>query len=453
MASSLTSALSRLTTREIADKFYTTASALVPGSARIALYLTEIAAGRGVAARAATALLTPAHRHFCVDEDPEKASRVMLRLDELGLGGILDYAAEAAPTEAVAAKNTAGVVRSATVSIPNRTAIVCKISALAPAGLLEQHSAHLWAQRSIWHDTHGESLLSAQSVPPNAGHLSDLLACNEAEMLQSVGRVEARLHEVCAAAEASGLQVMVDAEEWAVQPSIDHIVQHAMAKFNTRSPIVHTTVQAYLADARARTDLLLENAQRLGYKPAVKIVRGAYMDLEARRSRDFDLPSPVCSSIEHTAAMYDDCVSVLIERAVDQMQGSVLIATHNASAVRSIIEDHGLEGRPESHATRGCGPFPAPRIRFAQLKGMSDALSLELAEQGFGTDKYVPYGSIDTTLKYLARRALENSDAASGASHAEMRELVQELTRRLLPRHTHAAPSSRSRGFPRPDAA
>ena len=90
--------LSRLTTREVADRCRVVASALLPGAARAALLLTDAAAGAqgGAAARAATAMLMPAHRHFCVDEDPEEAARVMNRLRELGIGGIIDYAAEAA---------------------------------------------------------------------------------------------------------------------------------------------------------------------------------------------------------------------------------------------------------------------------------------------------------------------------------------------------------------------
>ena len=66
-------------------------------------------------------------------------------------------------------------------------------------------------------------------------------------------------------------------------------------------------------------------------------------------------------------------------------------------------------------------------------KGAADSLSLELAERGFAVDKYVPYGEISTTLKFLARRALENSSASS-AARREFAELAAELVRRIAAR-------------------
>lgn len=425
------SSLSRLTTREVFDRCMTMASALLPGSAQVALALTDLAAhgqsGRGLAARMATAMLLPAHRHFCVDEDPDKASHVMHRLQELGMGGIIDYAAEAATNEAMAWKNTRGVMRTAAARIPNRSAIVCKMSALAPPKLLEQHSAYLWANRHV--ELGGDPmLLAGSSVPPNAAPLRDVLGSivSEAEMMDSISRVERRLHRICEAAVANNLQVMLDAEEWAIQPAIDRLAFRAMEKFNVGKPVVHQTIQSYLADSSARLDRFSAAGLKRGVKPGIKVVRGAYMELEDARSRSQGTPSPVCTSIEHTADQYRACVDHVINRLVPG-GGSLLVCTHNKDAARSIIADHGLV------PTTGTNDDWPPRVRFAQLKGMADSLSLELAEAGFTVDKYVPYGEISTTLKYLARRSLENSSASS-AAYNEFIELSQELIRRAVTR-------------------
>ncbi|KAL1530017.1 hypothetical protein AB1Y20_000942 [Prymnesium parvum] len=58
------------------------------------------------------------------------------------------------------------------------------------------------------------------------------------------------------------------------------------------------------------------------------------------------------------------------------------------------------------------------RIYFAQLYGMADHLTFTLAAEGFKSYKYVPYGPVSEVLPYLIRRAQEseNSDALSGAS-------------------------------------
>jgi proline dehydrogenase len=74
-------------------------------------------------------------------------------------------------------------------------------------------------------------------------------------------------------------------------------------------------------------------------------------------------------------------------------------------------------------------PANHPHIYFAQLLGMSDNISYNLAAAGYNVAKYVPYGPVDAVMPYLFRRAEENSSIA-GQTSREFALLQKEVNRR-----------------------
>jgi proline dehydrogenase len=69
------------------------------------------------------------------------------------------------------------------------------------------------------------------------------------------------------------------------------------------------------------------------------------------------------------------------------------------------------------------------RIWFAQLYGMSDNISFNLAKSHFNVAKYVPYGPVKAVMPYLLRRAAENTSVA-GQSSRELVLIRKEIKRR-----------------------
>ena len=70
-----------------------------------------------------------------------------------------------------------------------------------------------------------------------------------------------------------------------------------------------------------------------------------------------------------------------------------------------------------------------PRFWFAQLLGMSDNISFNLARRGYNVVKYVPFGPVEAVMPYLLRRAAENTSVA-GQSSRELLLIRKELKRR-----------------------
>ena len=98
---------------------------------------------------------------------------------------------------------------------------------------------------------------------------------------------------------------------------------------------------------------------------------------------------------------------------------AICAGTHNENSsmlLANLIQDKGIEKSDE-------------RIYFAQLLGMSDHISFNLAHNGYNVAKYVPYGPIGEVMPYLMRRADENT-SVSGQTSRELSLIIKERKRR-----------------------
>ncbi|KAM9250229.1 hydroxyproline dehydrogenase [Cariama cristata] len=233
-----------------------------------------------------------------------------------------------------------------------------------------------------------------------------------------------RLDHVAEHAAAQGVRVLVDAEQSYVNPALSLATLALMARHNRAAPWVWNTYQAYLQDGKRRLAGDAAAARQRGVRFGVKLVRGAYLELERRRAREGGYPDPLHPTLDATHRSYGECLELALALAArDGEEVGVMVATHNEASVL--------------HATQRMDELGIPRqgggVCFGQLLGMCDHVSLALGEAGYAVYKSVPYGTAEATLPYLARRAQENQGVLQ-AARRERRLLARELRRRLLRR-------------------
>ncbi len=225
-----------------------------------------------------------------------------------------------------------------------------------------------------------------------------------------------RFMALCQRAYDNDVRILVDAEDYCFQDAIDALTDEAMRKFNKKRAIVFATLQMYRHDRMPYLRRIYDDAVAKGYIAGVKFVRGAYMEAERARAAALDYPDPICKDKQATDENYDAAVRFTMDH-LDRFE--MFMGTHNEESnykLAKLMDEKGI-ARDDS------------RVFFAQLLGMSDNISFNLAHAGYNVTKYVPYASVRDVLPYLIRRAEENTSVA-GQTSRELRMLEMEMARR-----------------------
>ncbi|KAK2759440.1 hypothetical protein FQN54_002918 [Arachnomyces sp. PD_36] len=252
------------------------------------------------------------------------------------------------------------------------------------------------------------------------------------------------IKEVCDAAIARNVRLLVDAEEQAVQPGIESWTLKYQKYCNKHTPnraIMYGTYQAYLRSAPATISRHLAIAREEGYTLGVKMVRGAYMKTEPRHV--------IWATKEDTDACYDGIVADLLT----QKYGSTLRPTASEvsqpfPSVNLIIATHSQDSVRKAHAIRrqqAENGQPRIELSYAQLQGMADEVSCELAQYRHGgidgpaaaapletplAYKLLTWGTTKECMGFLMRRAMENTEAMTRTRHSK-EAMAEELRRRF----------------------
>merc|ERR1719453_1424792 len=236
-----------------------------------------------------------------------------------------------------------------------------------------------------------------------------------------------RVQGLAALAERHSVRLMIDAEHSYFQPAIDQLVLDLQRKYNRQKhqPIIFNTYQAYLKDAPSKIDAHIALAEREGWHFAAKLVRGAYMELEATHAVALGQESPIHPTIDATHDCYNDAISTILRRPAvtnGESRPNLMVASHNQGSI-----EHTLSEMAENGITRDADGG----VAFGQLYGMADHLTFTLGAHGYQAYKYVPYGPLHEVLPYLVRRAQENAGMLKNSGN-ERAMLLAELRRRMF---------------------
>jgi proline dehydrogenase len=326
-------------------------------------------------------------KHFCGGETIRECEGTIKALEIGGVGTILDYSIEGEDSEQVFDDTRDEIIRTIKRAAKDKAIpiTVFKITGVGRFGLLEKLDE-------------GSSLTAGEQMEWQ--------------------KVQERVFDICDKAFSVGVPVMIDAEETWIQKTIDLLAINMMRYFNKEKAIVYNTYQLYRHD---KLDSLMSDNEVAATEKFIlgaKLVRGAYMEKERKRAEEKDYPSPIQPTKEATDKDFD----LALEYCTDNIQTIAFVAgTHNEESCRlltALLERKRID--PKN-----------PHVYFAQLLGMSDNLSFNLADAKYNVAKYVPYGPIKAVLPYLFRRAQENT-AIAGQMSRELGLIVKEMKRRKL---------------------
>ena len=257
--------------------------------------------------------------------------------------------------------------------------------------------------------------------PTGLGRL-DLLAKRDAKKpfseaeKEEYARLLDRCDQICMACHAAGIPVLIDAEHSWIQDSIDDIAREMMEKYNTEKPIVYNTYQLYRHDKLASLKADFAYAQVKNFHLGAKLVRGAYMEIERERAKEKRYTSPIQPNKAASDTDFNEGLFFCLDH-IDRI--GLMAGTHNEQSSRLLAEEMDKRGIARKH----------PNVYFAQLLGMSDNLSFNLAAAGYNVAKYMPYGPVKSVMPYLFRRAQENT-SVGGQTSRELSLIIKEKERR-----------------------
>ena len=326
-------------------------------------------------------------KQFCGGETIVQCISAVDSLGKFGIGTILDYSVEGKDDEADF-ENTKAEIMLTIREAAEKNSIpfsVFKVTGVARFALLEKVNAND--------------------------------ALTETERLEWE-RVQARVDAICAYAQQCNVPVFIDAEDSWIQDAIDHLADAMMERYNTHRAIVYNTIQLYRHDRLAFLKASFERARQKNYYLGVKLVRGAYMEKERKRAAEKGYADP----IQPDKASSDRDFDLATNFCLDHIDRIALCAgTHNEQSSLTLAQ--AIDTRNIQRNDK--------RIFFAQLYGMSDHISYNLANAGFNVAKYLPYGPIREVMPYLIRRAQENT-SVKGQTGRELTLIQREMTRRKV---------------------
>ena len=324
---------------------------------------------------------------FCVGLNEKESMMTVKKLSKFNLKSILHYHVEGYESEKSfddCLANTIKTIKSAskTNNVP--------FTVFKPTGLGSLKLFHKIAQGSILNE-------------------------NEKSHLE---RIDKRFDSCFQTCKKYCVKILIDSEESWIQPGVDLLVEKYMIKYNKEEALIYNTAQMYLKNKIKYLDHLLRLSKKKSFVPGVKIVRGAYMEKERLRAKKLGYVDPICKNKTETDENFNNALRFLVKNL---KSFNFMVGSHNEESSYLLME---LMKRNKIKTSN-------KHIWFAQLYGMSDQISFNIASLGYNVCKLLPYGPVEEVIPYLIRRAEENS-SVRGQSSRELDLIKKEFKRRRI---------------------
>jgi len=324
---------------------------------------------------------------FCVGLNEKESMMTVKKLSKFNLKSILHYHVEGYESEKSfddCLANTIKTIKSAskTNNVP--------FTVFKPTGLGSLKLFHKIAQGSILNE-------------------------NEKSHLE---RIDKRFDSCFQTCKKYCVKILIDSEESWIQPGVDLLVEKYMIKYNKEEALIYNTAQMYLKNKIKYLDHLLRLSKKKSFVPGVKIVRGAYMEKERLRAKKLGYVDPICKNKTETDENFNNALRFLVKNL---KSFNFMVGSHNEESSYLLME---LMKRNKIKNSN-------KHIWFAQLYGMSDQISFNIASLGYNVCKLLPYGPVEEVIPYLIRRAEENS-SVRGQSSRELDLIKKEFKRRRI---------------------
>ena len=211
----------------------------------------------------------------------------------------------------------------------------------------------------------------------------------------SVGMAKERLRPLFRRAMATGAFVNLDMEHHNLKNLTLTLYRSLMEEPEFRDyPFTGIAIQCYRRDSEADLQDLIDWGRRRGIQFTVRLVKGAYWDLEVIWGRAKNWPIPVFGDKPETDANFERLGRVILQNR-DFIK--LACASHNLRSIASIIEsakDFGI---------------PAERVEYQVIYGMGEPIRNALVKAALPVRVYSPIGEMLQGMAYLVRRLLENT--------------------------------------------
>ncbi len=153
-------------------------------------------------------------------------------------------------------------------------------------------------------------------------------------------------------------------------------------------------IQAYLRDAEKDLRELVKWAKKKKRRVTVRLVKGAYWDVETVQAETEGWPAPVWLDKADSDVCFETCADLMLG---------------NHKHLRSAIGSHNVRSLAHSIASAERYKVPADGYEIQALYGMAEPIKGACVERGHRVRVYAPIGELIPGMGYLVRRLLENT--------------------------------------------